>query len=107
MGTKEKMTIVDASSVHQVLVQFCECRGVADSNDQEEQLLRACLFPTSYTTFKTAFTFNMLDSFCSANLDCKTSAYHYFRMLWHLTSPAFPSAVPVSGPVSLVASQIM
>lgn len=95
IGNVDKMTIVDNSGVHRVHVQFCECQGKADSKAREVQLLSARLFPASFTTFKSAFTFQALDSFRAANLDCKTSAYHYFQMLRRLTSPAFPAAVPV------------
>lgn len=95
LGTPDKMTIVDISGVHRVHVQFCQCHGIGDSHAREAQLLEANLFPTSFTTFKSAFTFRVLDGFRAANLDCKTSAYHYFQMLRRLTSPAFPSAVPV------------
>lgn len=96
MGNIEKMTIVDTSGVHRVHVQFCECHGIASGVEREAQLLRANLFPTSFTTFKSAFTFQALDGFRAANLHCKTSAFHYFEMLRRLTSPGFHSAVPVS-----------
>lgn len=95
LGNVEKMTIVDATGVHRVHVQFCECHGIASAAEREAQLLRANLFPTSFTEFRSAFTFDALDGFRAANLDCKTSAFHYYQMLRRLTSPAFHEAVPV------------
>lgn len=89
----KSMTIVDSSGVHLIRVVFCECRG--EELKKEKHLLEAGLFPTSYKIFRTAFTFSVLDDFRTANLDCKTSAYHYFRKLRRLTCPGFPDAVTV------------
>lgn len=87
------MTIVDRSGIHQVQVEFCRCPG-AEFN-REKDMLQAGLFPTSYKIIKSAFTFQVLDDFRLANLECKTSAYHYYQKLCRMTSPAFPTAVPV------------
>lgn len=87
------MVIVDATGVHPIKVVWCGC---SDAAPQEVQLFELGLFPSSFKSPKTAFTFSVLDDFRLDNLECKTAARRYFNKLRRLTSPAFPQSVPVS-----------
>ena len=84
-----QVTIVNQSGVHPVWIRFCICH----SNQDEDQLLAVGLYPAMYRHIKSAFTFQVLDDFCLENLECKMSAYHYFKKLRRVTSPFFPTAV--------------
>lgn len=85
------VTFVETNGVHHLPIHYCIC-GSARPND--EQLLAAKLFPSTFSTIKTVFTFNVLDDFRMTNLSCKSSCYQYYLKLWRLTSPAFPKSVP-------------
>lgn len=87
------MVIVDATGVHPIKVVWCGC---SDAAPREVQLFELGLFPSSFKSPKTAFTFAVLDDFRLDNLECKTAARRYFNKLQRLTSPAFPQSVPVS-----------
>ncbi|KAG1862833.1 hypothetical protein DFJ58DRAFT_656749, partial [Suillus subalutaceus] len=45
------------------------------------QLFEISLFPASFTSPKTAFTFAVLDDFLLDNLECGTSAMNYYSKL--------------------------
>jgi hypothetical protein len=87
------MVIVDKSGVHHIPVHHCRCDGHATD---DMQLLEMGLFAASFKRIKTAFTFGVLDDFLMDNLECKTSALHYFSKLQRVTCSAFPHTVPVS-----------
>lgn len=87
------MVIVDRSGVHKIEVRWCRC---VDALPPDRQLFAIGLFPASFRKIKTVFTFQVLDDFLLDNLECKTSAQHYYRKLSRVTSVDFPHAVPVS-----------
>ena len=84
------LTYVHVNGVHQLPTSFCKCRGAAS---EEIQLLRMGLFPSTSTTPQTAFTFQLLDDYLLENLECKTSALHYFSKLHRMICKAFPQLV--------------
>lgn len=89
------LTIVDRNGIHRLPVVWCRCPG---HPPDEFQLLDLGLFPASFLRIQTAFTFHVLDDFLTDNLECKTSAMHYFQKLRKLTCPSFPQSAPVSLP---------
>lgn len=86
-------TVVDTSGLHSLMIRFCRC---ADALSPDMQLFRTGLFPASFTSPKTAFTFAVLDDFLLDNLECGTSAMNYYSKLRRITSSVFPHLVPVS-----------
>jgi hypothetical protein len=89
------LTVVDRSGVFDIEMVFCVC---SDKNDQDEQLLRSGLFPATFKSIKTLFTFTVLDDFLKDNLECKTTAQQYYSKLQSITSKMFPHLVPVCDP---------
>ena len=85
------VTIVETNGVHHLPIHYCICPS---AGPHDEQLFAAKLFPTSFSSIKTVFTFNVLDDFRLTNLSCKSSCYQYYLKLRRLTSPAFPNSVP-------------
>ena len=73
-------TIVDTSGIHDVDVSFCNCVGAPH---RRVQLLRASWMPASIDRPKSAFTFDVLDTFHLLTLQGKTSAYDYYYSLAH------------------------
>jgi hypothetical protein len=86
------LTVVHQSGVFNMEVLFCICPN-AGAND--EQLLQAGLFSSSFKQIETAFTFSVLDDFLSDNLECKTTAQQYYSKLQSITNRMFPHLVPV------------
>ena len=87
------LTYVHSNGIHQLPTSFCGC---SDSPSADIQLLRMGLFPSTSKVPQTAFTFSLLDDYILENLECKTSATHYYSKLWRMTSKAFPHTVKVS-----------
>ncbi|KAG1852523.1 hypothetical protein F4604DRAFT_1933676 [Suillus subluteus] len=84
-------TVVDTSRIHSLMIRFCRC---ADALSPDMQLFETGLFPASFTSPKTAFTFTVLDDFLLDNLECGTSAMNYYSKLRRITSSVFPHLVP-------------
>jgi hypothetical protein len=86
------MTIAHVNGIHRIHVKYCCCD---DRLPEDLQLIASNFFPLSFDTIESAFTFQLLDDFRLDNLECKVTAYHYYKKLRRLTSPVFPDAVPV------------
>lgn len=87
------MTIVDHRGIFDMQMLFCAC---SDRKSNDEQLMRAGLFPATFKQIETLFTFSVLDDFLTDNLECKTTAQQYYSKLQGMTSNMFPDHVPVS-----------
>jgi CxC2 like cysteine cluster associated with KDZ transposases len=86
------LTIVDRNGVFELEVVYCIC---SDVDSREEELLKCRLFPATFKSIKTLFTFSVLDDFLNDNLECKTTAQQYYSKLQSTTSKMFPNLVPV------------
>ncbi|KIJ92587.1 hypothetical protein K443DRAFT_113364, partial [Laccaria amethystina LaAM-08-1] len=87
------LTYVHINGVHHLPTAFCKCSGAPS---KEIQMLRMGLFPSTSQVPWTAFSFQLLDDYLLENLECKTSALHYFSKLQRMMSKAFPHLVKVS-----------
>ncbi|KAF7293990.1 hypothetical protein MKEN_01462800 [Mycena kentingensis (nom. inval.)] len=88
------LTIVAENGVHTVCMRFCRCpplRGPA--KEEWEQLLQYRLFPSSWKSVRTAFTFGALRQFHVLSLTSKITAHDYIRSLAKLTNAVFPQDV--------------
>lgn len=88
------VVIGHVNGVHQVSVRLCKCQ----EGLQAYQFLHEGLYPASLQRVETAFTFDLLNDSRVENLECKASAYHFFRKLRRLTCPLFPDTIPVALP---------
>ena len=86
------LVIVDISGVHQLRINWCQCKTAAEPHIQ---LLRNRFFPASMKRPSTAFTFSLLDHFHIDSVECKTSASSFFSKLRRLTNSSSPHSVPV------------
>ncbi|KAF8260169.1 hypothetical protein EI94DRAFT_1773752 [Lactarius quietus] len=85
------LTIVDQNGVFEHEVVFCVC---SEDDIKDELLLHGGLFPATFKSIKTVFTFSVLDDFLRDNLECKTTAQQYYSKLQSTTSKMFPNLVP-------------
>jgi hypothetical protein len=86
------LTIIDRNGVFEHEAVFCVC---SDDDIKDELLLHSGLFPATFKSIKTVFTFSVLDDFLRDNLECKTTAQQYYSKLQSITSKRFPNLVPV------------
>ncbi|KAI9434694.1 hypothetical protein H4582DRAFT_1818474 [Lactarius indigo] len=91
MSGNPLITVVNQTGVFDMDVLFCICPN-AGAND--EQLLQAGIFPSTFKQIETAFTFSVLDDFLADNLECKTTAQQYYSKLQSITNRMFPDHVP-------------
>ena len=89
---RQCLVIVDISGVHQLQINWCQCKTAAEPHIQ---LLRNRLFPASIKRPSTAFTFSLLEHFHIDSVECKTSASSFFSKLRRLTNASSPHSVPV------------
>ena len=66
------------NGLHSLPYIQCGCGGL---QERIAGAVRMRLMPASFTIFKTMFTFDVLEDFRLANLECKTSAYQYYQLL--------------------------
>ncbi|KAF8266187.1 hypothetical protein EI94DRAFT_1772183 [Lactarius quietus] len=85
------LTIVDQNGVFKHEVIFCIC---SKDDIKDELLLHGGLFPATFKSIKTVFTFSVLDDFLRDNLECKTTAQQYYSKLQSTTSKMFPNLIP-------------
>ncbi|KAI9443974.1 hypothetical protein H4582DRAFT_2053729 [Lactarius indigo] len=90
MSGNPLITVVNQTGVFDMDVLFCICPN-AGAND--EQLLQAGIFPSTFKQIETAFTFSVLDDFLADNLECKTTAQQYYSKLQSITNRMFPDHV--------------
>jgi hypothetical protein len=76
-------TVFATNGVHHVAVRFCGCHHATGGSRRIIQLLHASWFPATLSRPRTAFTFDVLDSFHLLTLQGKTSAYDYYLSLVH------------------------
>ncbi|KAG1901134.1 uncharacterized protein F5891DRAFT_979687 [Suillus fuscotomentosus] len=91
VGCIVRVTVVDITGIHYLIICFCQC---TDAPDAEKQLFQMGLFPASFTWPRTTFTFALLDDFALDNVESGTSAMNYYNKLRRRTSSIFPHLVP-------------
>jgi CxC2 like cysteine cluster associated with KDZ transposases len=85
------LIVVDRNGVFDQEILFCVC---TNNHNRDEQLLENGLFPATFKSIKTVFTFAVLDDFLQDNLECKTTAQQYYSKLQNMTNKMFPNLVP-------------
>ena len=92
---KRNFTVMHSNGIHVVNISFCGCNNEIGASHSRIQLLRARLLPASIDAPRTAFSFDVLNSFHLITLQGKTSAYHYYLSIAHQTDNVGLSNQPV------------
>ena len=97
-------TVVNVSGIHNVAIDFCDCRtnGIIPHHIQ---ILRAGWFPSTFVCPQTAFTFHCLDFYHELTLQSKVNAYDFCRSLLRLTDSLELNKTSVSFLLILVESK--
>ena len=70
--------MIHDNGAHFVDVQFCECEGSTDWVENYRQLLRVAWYPASFDRPRTAFTFDVLDTYHKLTLQGKLNLYDFY-----------------------------
>lgn len=77
-STFQKILVIDVNGAHYVSVQFCACKELPGWIEYYRQLLRMKWYPASLDRPKTAFTFDLLDTYHKLALQGKLSVHDFF-----------------------------
>ena len=102
MGSpRRQLTIIDTNGWHKVWVTFCECRVSDATQERYRQLLRECWYPASFCLPKTAFTFDLLETYHKVTLQGKLNLYDFYHAIVQKTDNQGRSKPLVSNSNSL------
>lgn len=73
--------VLDLSGLHLMNVRHCECHHLAGGSRHHTQFLRLQWFPSTVQRPRSAFTFDVLDTFHLMTLQGKLSAYDFYHSL--------------------------
>lgn len=90
--------MLDISGVHTVRIKYCFCGGPTSSIVRRRQLLRARLFPATWSRPGTAFTFRLLDFLHKLQTQSKINLYDFYLSLVSVTDSAGQQAPVVRYP---------
>lgn len=90
------------NGIHHVNVQFCTCTESVGWVENYRQLLRAGWYPASFERPKTAFTFDVLDTYHKLSLQGKLNLYDFYLSILQKTDNCGRKKVIVSRRVSHV-----
>lgn len=72
------LVIVDVNGWHKLQVQFCGCKGSASLAEHYCQLLRMRWYPASFNRPRTAFSFDLLETYHKVTLQGKLNLYDFY-----------------------------
>lgn len=74
----QKILVIDLNGAHYVNIQFCACKDRPEWIEHYRQLLRMGWYPASFDRPRTAFTFDLLDTYHKLALQGKLSVYDFY-----------------------------
>ena len=80
-----QLTIIDANGWHMVQVGFCKCGMSGIPYERYCQLLCMRWYPASFNRPKTAFTFDILETYHKVTLQGKLNLYDFYHAIMHKT----------------------
>ncbi|TFK16703.1 hypothetical protein FA15DRAFT_606540 [Coprinopsis marcescibilis] len=89
----QTVQVFDITGVHKVLIEYCNCQS--QSTLRFVQLLHCQLFPSTIKRIKTAYTFEMLNTFQELSLQGKTMIYDFYHTILNCSDPLHLEKCPV------------
>lgn len=80
-----QILVIGLNGAHPVNVQFCACKGTPGWVEHYRQLLRIGWYPASFDRPKTAFTFDLLDTYHKLTLQGKLNLYDFYLSIMQKT----------------------
>jgi CxC2 like cysteine cluster associated with KDZ transposases len=92
LGHTKEVVVVHTNGIHEMLLHTCECE---DRKSDDIQVLEIGLYPATFTSISTVFTFDVLDDYLLSAMECNTTAQQYYGKLRRRTNGNFPDSVKV------------
>jgi len=77
------LLIVDINGWHKVQVKFCACGSSTSRPERYRQLLRMRWYPASFNRPRTAFSFDLLETYHKLTLQGKINLYDFYHAVMH------------------------
>jgi hypothetical protein len=100
-------TVIDINGPHQVYIAYCDCRTHLPGNSRWQQIMRRGWFPATWKTPRTAFTFDVLNSFHILNLRSKCNMFDFFVALMRKSNNSDLERATVSSTLSYLLRHIL
>ena len=85
------MTVVHERGIYRTHIHFCGCCSLEESPTSDVvQLMRAGLWPASWTQPRTAFSMSLMHQFHLLSVHAHVNPYDYFNYLARRTDDTFP-----------------
>jgi hypothetical protein len=81
----QRILVIDLNGAHHISVQFCTCKEAPGWVENYRQLLRIGWYPASFDRPKTAFTFDVLDTYHKLTLQGKLNLYDFYSSILQKT----------------------
>ena len=91
------LTIIDMNGWHRVRVGFCTCDPNTPRIERYRQLLRMRWYPASFDRPRTAFSFDLLETYHKVSLQGKLNLYDFFLAIMQKSDNQGRSKPMVSG----------
>ena len=77
-STPHELLVIDVNGWHKLQVQFCTCGNSAPWHERYRQLLRMRWYPASFNRPRTAFTWDLLETYHKLTLQGKLNLYDFY-----------------------------
>lgn len=90
------ITVIDNNGLHQVRVVFCTCDAGTPWDERYRQLLQMRWYPASFNRPRTAFSFDLLETYHKLTLQGKINLYDFYLATMQKSDNQGRSKAPVS-----------
>lgn len=80
----ESFVVMDMNGIHHLDLEYCGC-SLGNHLERYQQLLRAAWYPASFDRPRTAFTFDVLDTYHKLTLQGKLNLFDFYYGILHKT----------------------
>lgn len=81
----DTFVVMDMTGIHYLRLQYCGC-SQGGHLESYQQLLREAWYPASFERPRTAFTFDLLDTYHKLTLQGKLNLYDFYFGILHKTN---------------------
>jgi hypothetical protein len=88
-------TVVNVTGQHWVKIAYCKCKTHEAGNRRVDQIFRQRWMLATWNTPRTAFTFNLLNTFHVLNLQSKCNLFDFYQSVRRQTNNSDLDHLPV------------
>lgn len=95
-SSPQDLIIIDLNGWHKVRIRFCTCDTNTPWDERYRQLLRIRWYPASFNRPRTAFSFDLLDTYHKITLQGKLNLYDFYLAIMQKSDNQGRSKIMVS-----------